>query len=87
MHRINQFRFFSLFTVRFFFSLGFLSIHKKVPTQDNSSDCGVYLLHYLEMFVKDENISVGELYQYVIARLYTWDAQMHTLTNKHAHMH
>ncbi|XP_034041824.1 sentrin-specific protease 7 isoform X2 [Thalassophryne amazonica] len=25
----------------------------KVPTQDNSSDCGLYLLHYVETFLKD----------------------------------
>ncbi|TWW81085.1 Sentrin-specific protease 7 [Takifugu flavidus] len=29
------------------------SSHCKVPLQDNSSDCGLYLLHYVESFLKD----------------------------------
>lgn len=28
------------------------SSHCKVPLQDNSSDCGLYLLHYVESFLK-----------------------------------
>ncbi|XP_033842874.1 sentrin-specific protease 7 [Periophthalmus magnuspinnatus] len=29
------------------------SSHCQVPLQDNSSDCGLYLLHYVESFLKD----------------------------------
>ncbi|CAL9690378.1 unnamed protein product [Knipowitschia caucasica] len=29
------------------------SAHCQVPLQDNSSDCGLYLLHYVESFLKD----------------------------------
>ncbi|CAH2223082.1 SUMO1 sentrin specific peptidase 7 L homeolog isoform X1 [Pelobates cultripes] len=35
---------------REFNSLNFIAIHPKVPKQDNSTDCGLYLLQYVESF-------------------------------------
>lgn len=37
------------------------SSHCQVPLQDNSSDCGLYLLQYVECFLKVQSLSLWPL--------------------------
>lgn len=50
------------------------SSHCRVPLQDNSSDCGLYLLQYVESFLKVKNLIHFQwpVLCFVDAQLYSW---------------
>ena len=42
------------------------SSHCQVPLQDNSSDCGLYLLQYVESFLKVNNLSASLFLSHIV---------------------
>lgn len=49
---------------------------KEIPQQPNSSDCGLYLLAYLEKFIRDPDIFVAKLLQKEMKKNVDWPTML-----------